>query len=211
MAGVVGVAGQVGWRGPLRDRSRDRSLEGCSSGWIGDPLAVGVARVSNAAKRVEAVEVHQLDDLALFGGELVERGPNRPAFLGQPDLVDDVLGRVRLDDRVRELGLLDAAPLRLLAAHGVDGAVMDHAHQPCTDGPALRVVAARVPPHRQERLLHDLLREERLPDDAARECHGARRVPSEQSSEGFAVATADPLDELPVSGVGEVGRHGNLP
>ena len=159
----------------------------------------------------EAVEVHQLDDLALFGGELVERGSNRPAFLGQPDLVDDILGRVRLDDRVRELGLLDAAPLRLLAAHGVDGAVMDHAHQPCTDGPALRVVAARVPPHRQERLLHDLLREERLPDDAARECHGARRVPSEQSSEGFAVATADPLDELPVSGVGEVGRHGNLP
>ena len=57
----------------------------------------------------------------------------------------------------------------------------------------------RVPPHRQERLLHDLLREEWLPDDAARGAMalGAYRPNSPRKA---SPSPADPLDELPALG-----------
>src|SRR4029453_9163297 len=67
----------------------------------------------------QAVEVHELDYLTLFGGETVEGGADGPAFLRESDLVDDVLGRVGLDHGVRESCLLRPPAVEFLRWHGV--------------------------------------------------------------------------------------------
>src|SRR3954452_16014960 len=158
----------------------------------------------------EASVIHQLDHLALLPREPVEGGADGLALLRNPELLDDH------DRRILDLDLRKrfrrSALAGLLAANGVDRLVMGHPHQPSAHRAALGVVAPRVSPHRQEHLLDDLLREERLADDPPSDAEGGRSVPAEQPPEGVLVAVPDAAHELAIASAGEVNRlHDRAP
>src|SRR4029079_16150445 len=118
--------------------------------------------------------------------------------------VVDLLLR-RLGDRI-----LGPAPVGLLTANQVDGAVVDHAHEAGLHRASLGVVALWVPPDRHERFLHDLLREMRLPYDPLREGLGRGRVPREQAAERVLVAITEAEQQVAIARLGDIDHPHRL-
>ena len=119
----------------------------------GRPVRVAICDWDRPSKYIKREHV------SLLGRKFVQRRSHDAALFGQADLLHDVLGVIgdildRLGDRI-----LGTPAVGLLAPDQVDGAVVDHAHQPRLHRATLGVVGLRVPPHRHERFLHDLLRE----------------------------------------------------
>ena len=118
----------------------------------------------------------KLDHLALLVRQALQRGADGTAFLGEPELDP----RRRRRGRAGPPGPRAGTPLRrrwdLLAAHGVDGAVMDHAHQPRADRTPR---CGSYPPgflHTAKNASCTISSARNgLPNDAARERHRARR------------------------------------
>jgi hypothetical protein len=159
----------------------------------------------------QALEVHPLDHLALLHGQLAERRAHDLALARQIDRREDVVDRILHDPGSEPGGLLGAPPLRLFPTHGVDRPMVHGPHEPGADRSTSTVVPLGVPPHGEERLLHDLLGHLCLTDQAEREGVGHGRVPAEQLAERLVVTGAHPTQELLVPGARGLNRAHRSP
>ena len=107
------------------------------------------------------------------------------------DRCEHVVDRILHDAGPQSRRLFGPAPLCLLPSHGIDRPVVNGAHEPGADGPLVPVVAIRVPPDGEERLLHDLLRDLGLTDQPEGEGVGNGRVSAEELAERLLVSGDD--------------------
>ena len=158
----------------------------------------------------EPLEIHPLDHLALLVRERTERGAHELALPWKIDRREEVVDRILHEPGPHLRCLFGTAPLRLLPSYRIHGSVMDRSHEPGPDRPASPVVAIRVPPHGEERLLDDLLRNLRLSDQSEREGVRGGRVTAEELAERLFVAGDETTEEILATGSARLNRaHGH--
>ena len=148
--------------------SRSRREAGEHSALYG---AEGLAEAVGELGLREAAVVGELDRLALLVGQPLERLLHACALEAEPGLL------VRRASRRLGLLLQRLRPARLLAADEIDGAAVHQRQDPRARLRALGDEARGRPPDGEEGLLHRVLCERRVPDNADRQtvCDAPKR------------------------------------
>src|ERR1700733_1068142 len=141
-----------------------------------------------------APEVRQLDHLALLAGELIQGMANFPRLLAAGDIQLRALGSRHAF--LQALVVDDPLVAHRASAQGVDCTVVHDAEHPRAHAAATAVVARAAAPQRQERLLHDVLRERSLSAHAIRQREGCIRVAVIDHLERVRAAPVYELHEL---------------
>ena len=118
----------------------------------------------------QAAPVGELEDFALDVRQRRQRRANVASRLSKFHVVVDALG----DDGLRRhrLELVGKRVEAGLPAHGVDGPSVHEREDPGRRLPARGVETRRLPPHHEERFLHDVFRKGGVAHDAQRETVG---------------------------------------
>src|SRR5262245_54888857 len=144
----------------------------------------------------EAAVVRELERLALVLRQLAERGLDVRSLLAEVRLLGNARSR-----RLRRLFEALAAS-QVLAADEVDGAAMDEREDPGRRLGALAAVAVRRAPDREERILHGVLRERLVAEDAVGETVGNAAVAVVELGQPLVVPAGDRGEDLLVTPLG---------